>query len=176
MEKTPNKDLPRLSQQDFKTSQKNPYIIILDNVRSMMNVGATFRTGDAFLTEKIYLCGITATPPHREIQKTALGATETVAWEYAPDTLALTKQLQTQGYKIVVIEQTEPKIYLHDFQIDKNEKYVFVFGNEVEGVQLDVVKNADFCVEIPQFGTKHSLNIAVSIGVVLWDFLMKLEK
>lgn len=174
MEKTPNKDLPRLSQEEFKTSDKKPYTIILDNVRSMMNVGSAFRTGDAFLTEKIYLCGITATPPHREIQKTALGATETVAWEYHPDTFALTQKLQQEGYKIVVIEQTEPKIYLNDFKVESNQKYAFVFGNEVEGVSLDVVKNADFCVEIPQFGTKHSLNISVSIGVVVWDFLGKL--
>ncbi len=173
MEKTPNKDLPRLSQEEFKTSDKKPYIIILDNVRSMMNVGSAFRTGDAFLTEKICLCGITATPPHREIQKTALGATETVIWEYHADTLTLTKQLQTEGYKIVVIEQTEPKIYLNEFKVENNQKYAFVFGNEVEGVSLDVVKNADICVEIPQFGTKHSLNISVSIGVVIWDFLQK---
>jgi 23S rRNA (guanosine2251-2'-O)-methyltransferase len=174
MEKTPNKDLPRLSQEQFKHSDKKPYIIILDNVRSMANVGSAFRTGDAFLTEKICLCGITATPPHREIQKTALGATESVNWEYHADTLTFTKQLQEQGYKIVVIEQTEPKIYLNEFQPEKNQKYAFVFGNEVEGVSLDVVKNADICVEIPQFGTKHSLNISVSIGVVIWDFLQKI--
>jgi 23S rRNA (guanosine2251-2'-O)-methyltransferase len=174
-EKTPNNALPRLSQTDFKNSEKNPFVIILDNVRSLMNVGSAFRTGDAFLVEKIYLCGITGTPPHREIQKTALGATETVAWQHHSDTLMLTQDLQKQGYKIVVIEQTEPKIYLSEFEVDNAQKYAFVFGNEVEGVQLEVVKNADYCVEIPQFGTKHSLNIAVSIGVVVWDFLMKIR-
>lgn len=168
-------DLNRLSVEAFKEVDKFPYILILDDIRSMNNIGSVFRTADAFKVEKIYLCGITATPPHREIQKTALGADETVAWEHVQDVLTLVKDLQHNGYKVAAVEQVENSVSLLDFQPQKDQKYAFLFGNEVFGVNQAVVEQADFCLEIPQYGTKHSLNISVTAGVVAWDFISKLK-
>lgn len=173
MRKLQNDELERLSIEDFKTTHKTPLIVILDNIRSMHNVGSAFRTSDAFLVEKIYLCGITAQPPHREIQKTALGATESMTWEHADNTLELVTQLQSQGWKIAAVEQADQSVSLHEFSFNANEKYALVFGNEVFGVAEEVVQKADVCLEIPQFGTKHSLNISVSMGVVIWDYFSK---
>ncbi|OJJ21324.1 RNA methyltransferase [marine bacterium AO1-C] len=173
MRKLLNEELDRLTVDDFKTAAKKPIIVILDNIRSMHNVGSAFRTSDAFLVEKIYLCGITAQPPHREIQKTALGATESVAWAHAENTLDLVKQLQNDGWKVAAIEQADESFSLEKYNFAADEKYAFVFGNEVFGVAEEVVKQADFCLEIPQFGTKHSLNISVSMGVVIWDYFSK---
>jgi tRNA G18 (ribose-2'-O)-methylase SpoU len=161
--------------EEFKSSEKLPLVLVLDNVRSMNNVGSAFRTGDAFAIEKIYLCGITAQPPHREINKTALGATESVDWEYAANTALLCEKLQKQGYKVLAVEQAEGSISLENFNVSINEKYVLVFGNEVFGVEEAVVGVVDHCLEIPQFGTKHSLNISVSIGIVLWDLTTKIK-
>lgn len=168
-------ELNRLSVEDFKEADKFPYILILDDIRSMNNIGSVFRTADAFKVEKIYLCGITATPPHREIQKTALGADDTVTWEYVQDVLSLMKDLQKNGYQVAAVEQVEKSVSLLDFQPKKDEKYAFIFGNEVFGVNQSVVEQADFCLEIPQYGTKHSLNISVTAGVVAWDFISKMK-
>lgn len=175
MRKLKNEELGRLDTEAFQLAEKLPVILILDNIRSMHNVGAAFRTADAFAVEKIYLCGITAQPPHREIHKTALGATDTVAWEYVKDTQALCASLKKQGVKIVPVEQADPSVSLHEFAPDQNQSYALIFGNEVFGVEDKVVENADFCLEIPQFGTKHSLNVSVSMGVVLWDIASKLK-
>jgi tRNA G18 (ribose-2'-O)-methylase SpoU len=174
--KLKNSELGRMEQEEFKTANKSPLIIILDNVRSLNNVGSVFRTSDAFLIEKIYLCGITATPPHKDIQKTALGATESVAWEYAENASVLVKNLRSQGVFVVSIEQAESAISLQDFSVQQETTYALVFGNEVKGVQQDVVSISDAVVEIPQYGTKHSLNISVSVGVVVWDFFSKLKR
>ncbi len=166
-------ELNRDSVEDFKNKKKLPLTLILDNVRSLNNVGSVFRTADAFMVEKIYLCGITGTPPHRDIEKTALGATESVVWEHVPCTLELVKQLQAQDYKIVSVEQAENSIMLHKFVPEPEQHYAFVLGNEVFGVQQEVVSFSHTVLEIPQFGTKHSLNISVATGVVVWDFLSK---
>ena len=166
-------ELNRLSVEEFKDMDKFPYLFILDDIRSMNNIGSVFRTADAFKVEKMYLCGITATPPHREIQKTALGADETVVWEHVQDVLTIVKDLQKNGYKVAAVEQVENSVSLLDFQPQKGEKYAFIFGNEVFGVNQTVVEQADFCLEIPQYGTKHSLNISVTAGVVAWDFVSK---
>lgn len=171
MRKLKNQELNRLSNEEFKAQKKNPVILILDNIRSLNNVGSAFRTSDAFLIEKIYLCGITGTPPHREINKTAIGATDTVAWEYAKDTLEIVKKLKKENWKILAIEQAEGSLSLENFNSKKDEKYCFIFGNEVFGVAQNVVSASDICLEIPQFGTKHSLNISVSIGVILWHYI-----
>lgn len=173
--KLTNEELDRLSVDEFKDSEKSPIIIVLDNIRSLNNIGSVFRTGDAFLVQKIYLCGITAKPPHKDIHKTALGATETVAWEYAEDTLEVVKTLKTDGVKVVSIEQAERAVMLNDFIPEKDSTYALVFGNEVKGVQQEVVNASDLVVEIPQYGTKHSLNISVSCGVVVWDVFSKLK-
>jgi len=175
MRKLKNSELGRITVDEFKQTQKTPIIVVLDNIRSLNNVGAVFRTSDAFLIEKIYLCGITATPPNKEIHKTALGATESVAWEYVEDTLTLVNQLQADNIKVATIEQAENATMLHEFTPETNQKYAVVFGNEVKGVQQNVVNNADMCIEIPQLGTKHSLNIAVSCGVVLWYLFAKIR-
>ncbi len=168
-------ELNRLSVADFQVTEKFPYCLILNDVRSMNNVGSVFRTADAFRAERLYLCGITGQPPHRDITKTALGATESVAWQYAPDVLALARQLQAGGWQIVAVEQAQGSTLLPDFQPETDKRYAFVLGNEVTGVADDVVQMADVVLEIPQFGTKHSLNIAVSAGVICWDFLMKIK-
>lgn len=169
MRKLKNSELGRLSVEDFKKVDKIPLIIILDDVRSLNNIGSIFRTSDAFLVEKIYLCGITASPPHKEIQKTALGATETVEWEYRKDILELIAELQSQQVHIVSVEQAENSCSLEDFQLDTTQTYALIFGNEVEGVRQEVVSMSDTVLEIPQFGTKHSLNISVSAGIVIWE-------
>lgn len=173
--KIPNAELDRLSPEEFKKEEKTPLIVVLDNIRSLNNIGSVFRTSDAFLIEKIYLCGITAQPPHRDINKTALGATETVAWEYVEDTLALLKKLQGEACKVFAIEQVEGSIMLNDFKVQPDEKLALIFGNEVDGVQQEVVNQCDGSIEIPQLGTKHSLNISVSAGVVLWDLFSKIR-
>lgn len=173
MRKLKNSELKRLDVDAFKKTAKIPLIVVLDNIRSLNNIGSVFRTSDAFLIEKIYLCGITAQPPHKDIHKTALGATESVDWEYVEDTLTLVEKLKVEKLKIIAIEQAENSTMLQDFKIESNQKYVIIFGNEVKGVQQKVVSASDFCIEIPQFGTKHSLNISVSAGVVLWDLFKK---
>lgn len=175
MRKLKNSELGRIDVETFKKSDKTPIILILDNIRSLNNIGSVFRTSDAFLVEKIYLCGITAKPPHKDIQKTALGATETVDWEYAENVLDTVIKLQKKGVFVAAIEQVEHSTSLEKFNIKKDKKYAFVFGNEVKGVQQEVVSICDDCIEIPQFGTKHSLNISVSVGVVLWDIFKKMK-
>ncbi len=176
MRKLKNSELDRLDVSEFKEAKKSPIIIILDNIRSLNNIGSVFRTSDAFLIEKIYLCGITAQPPHNDIRKTALGSTETVDWEYVENTIDVVTQLKNDGVKICAIEQAEHATMLDAFQPQTNNKYAFVFGNEVKGVAQDVVSASDEVIEIPQFGTKHSLNISVSTGVVIWDVFSKLKK
>jgi tRNA G18 (ribose-2'-O)-methylase SpoU len=175
MRKLKNSELGRPTIEEFKESTKIPLIVILDNIRSLNNIGSVFRTSDAFLIEKIYLCGITAQPPHKDIHKTALGATESVDWEYVEDTLQLLEKLKSEKVKILAIEQAENSTMLQDFEIENNQKYAVVFGNEVKGVQQKVVSASDYCIEIPQLGTKHSLNISVSVGIVLWDLFKKLH-
>ena len=174
MRKLKNSELDRLSVDEFKQSDKTPIIVILDNIRSLNNIGSVFRTSDAFLIEKIYLCGITAKPPHKDIHKTALGSTETVDWEYVNDTLALVEKLKAQNIKIISIEQAENATMLNEFQPEADTTYAIVFGNEVKGVQQEIVTASDVVIEIPQYGTKHSLNISVSASVVIWDMLCKL--
>lgn len=176
MRKLKNNELNRLSVDQFKASKKTPLIVILDNIRSLNNIGSVFRTSDAFLIEKIYLCGITATPPHKDIQKTALGSTETVTWEHVENTLLLVEKLKAENVKVLAIEQAEDATMLNQFSPDDNTKYAIVFGNEVKGVQQDVVSASDTVIEIPQYGTKHSLNISVSCGVVIWDMFCKLSE
>ena len=173
--KLKNSELDRKSVQEFKAAQKTPLIIILDNIRSLNNIGSVFRTADAFLIKKIYLCGITAIPPHKDIQKTALGATDTVDWEYQKDTLELIQNLKTKKIKILSREQAENAVMLDDFKPETNQTYAIIFGNEVKGVQQEVVSESDDVIEIPQFGSKHSLNISVSAGVVIWDLFCKLK-
>ena len=175
MRKLKNEELDRLEVSEFKAASKSPIIIILDNIRSLNNVGSVFRTSDAFLIEKIYLCGITAQPPHNDIRKTALGSTETVDWEYTDNTIEIVEKLKTEGVKVCSIEQAENATMLNNFKPQLNTKYAFVFGNEVKGVAQDVVNASDVVIEIPQFGTKHSLNISVSCGVLIWDVFSKLE-
>ena len=175
MRKLKNSELGRISVDAFKDVAKTPLIVVLDNIRSLNNVGSVFRTSDAFLIEKIYLCGITATPPNKEIHKTALGATESVAWEYVNDTLELVEKLKADEVKVLSIEQAENSTMLNEFTPESDQKYAIVMGNEVKGVQQEVVSASDFCIEIPQLGTKHSLNISVSCGVVLWDLFNKLK-
>jgi len=176
MRKLLNEELGRLDVEAFKKAPRIPIKVVLDNVRSLNNVGSAFRTADAFRVEAIYLCGITAQPPHREIQKTALGATASVDWKYFASTARAVDALRADNYQIVVIEQADESIELQDFKPDSGKKYALIFGNEVKGVEDNIVKNADKVLEIPQFGTKHSLNIAVSIGVVLWDLWAKIQK
>ncbi len=169
MRKLKNSELNRLSTEAFKKIQKIPITVVLDNVRSLNNIGSIFRSSDAFLIEKINLCGITAKPPHKDIQKTALGATESVEWEHQGKTIECIKKLKKEGYFCVAIEQTEDSISLENFKIKKQHKIAVIFGNEVKGVQQIVIDQCDACIEIPQLGTKHSLNIAVSAGIVLWE-------
>jgi len=174
MRKLKNNELNRLTVTEFKQTKKTPIIVVLDNIRSLNNVGSVFRTSDAFLIEKIYLCGITATPPNKEIHKTALGATESVDWEYVEDTLELVNKLKLENIKVLAIEQAENSTKLNTFYPKENQKYAVIMGNEVKGVQQDVVDASDLCIEIPQLGTKHSLNISVTTGIVLWDLFQKI--
>jgi 23S rRNA (guanosine2251-2'-O)-methyltransferase len=169
MRKIPNNELNRLSVEDFKKADKLPVVIILDNIRSQHNIGSVFRTSDAFRMDKIFLCGITATPPNREIHKTALGATESVEWKYFDTTIDAIEYLRKENYNIYAIEQVENSINLIDFKLNINEKTAFIFGNEVDGVSEEVMPLVDGSIEIPQFGTKHSLNISVSAGIVIWE-------
>lgn len=175
MRKLENNELPRKSVADFKSADKTPVILILDDVRSLHNIGSVFRTADAFLIEKIYLCGITAIPPNKEIHKTALGATDTVAWEYATNVLDVIQKLQAQAVEVYAVEQVEGAVFLQDFAVKEQQKYALVFGNEVFGVNQTAVSLCDGCIEIPQLGTKHSLNISVSTGIVIWDLFVKLR-
>jgi len=174
MEKLSMDALNRLSVEDFKQQQKLPFALVLDNVRSGLNVGSIFRSADAFLLEKILLCGITAQPPHREILKTALGSTESVAWEYFSETTEAVQSLKNDGYLVFAIEQTTQKIWLQDFFPEKEKKYAFVFGNEVEGVGAQALALCNGAIEIPQFGTKHSLNVAVAVGIIVWEVVKKM--
>ena len=167
--------LKRPSVEAFKTQTKIPLTLVLDNVRSLHNVGSAFRTADAFAIEQIILCGITGVPPHREIEKTALGATQSVAWQHAPLTVNAVQALREQGYRIIAVEQASDSVYLHQFEAVSTEKYALIFGNEVHGVSDEVMAIVDNCIEIPQSGTKHSLNIAVSVGVVLWEFYANMQ-
>ncbi len=176
MRKLKNEALNRLSVSAFKEADKLPVSIVLDNIRSMNNIGSAFRTADAFLINKIYLTGICARPPHREIHKTALGATESVDWEYHDQVGELVKKLQDEGTNVLAVEQAEGSISLKQFQPKTDQRYALVFGNEVFGVSEEVMELADSAIEIPQFGTKHSLNISVSLGVTVWDFWSKLER
>jgi len=173
MRKLKNEELDRLSLEQFKQSDKAEIVIVLDNIRSLNNVGSVFRTSDAFLVKEIHLCGITAKPPHREIQKTALGATESVDWKYFDKTLDSILFLKKEGYKNVAIEQIDNSISLEAFVPEQKIKYAFIFGNEIKGVSENILEHIDLCIEIPQFGTKHSFNISVSTGIVLWHVYMQ---
>lgn len=175
MRKIENSELDRKSIEEFKQAEKTPIIVVLDDIRSLHNIGSVFRTSDAFLIEKIYLCGITATPPNKEMNKTALGATDTVAWEYNEDVLEVIKNLKATNIEVYAIEQVENAIFLDNFKTEPNKKYALVFGNEVFGVNQEAVKLCDGAIEIPQLGTKHSLNISVSTGIVIWDLFCKLK-
>ena len=175
MRKLENRELERKSVSGFKEATKTPIIIILDDIRSLHNIGSVFRTADAFLIEKIYLCGITATPPNKEIHKTALGATETVAWEHHENVLEVIENLKKENVAVFAIEQVENSVFLNDFKTESAKKYALVFGNEVFGVNQEAIKLCDGTIEIPQLGTKHSLNIAVSAGIVIWDLFKKIQ-
>ena len=174
MRKLLNEELDRMSVEEFKDSEKIPVMIVLDNVRSQNNIGSVFRTADAFRLEGIYLCGITATPPHREIHKTALGATESVHWEYREETTDAIQELKEKGYRILSIEQTEGAVSLEQLDLTSEDKYALVLGHEIRGVDQKVVDLSDLCIEIPQYGTKHSLNISVAAGIVIWEVFRKL--
>jgi 23S rRNA (guanosine2251-2'-O)-methyltransferase len=175
MQKLKNEELGRISAEDYKIADKIPLVIVLDNIRSMNNIGSAFRTGDSFLVTEILLCGITAQPPHREINKTALGATSSVPWQYFAQTTEAVDYLHEQNYQVLAVEQARESTKLQDFSPQKGIKYGLVFGNEVKGVTDEVMSLADGCIEIPQKGSKHSLNISVSVGIVLWDFAQKMK-
>ena len=169
-------ELNRISVEEFKEADKLPLVVVLDNVRSQYNVGSVFRTSDAFRVECIYLCGISATPPHQEIHKTALGAEDTVNWEYYKDTKEAIIKLKSEGYYIYSVEQVEGSIMLENLQLDSSKKYAVVLGNEVKGVQQEIVDISDGCIEIPQYGTKHSLNVSTAAGIIIRDFFKLLKK
>ncbi len=175
MRKLKNEELNRVSVEAYKKQPKTPLVVVLDNIRSLSNIGSVFRTSDALAIEKIILCGITAQPPHREIHKTALGATESVEWTYEHTTLEAVKKLRKSGYQTIAIEQADQAISLIDFQPIKGRKYALIFGNEIHGVDDKVIDECDQCIEIPQWGTKHSYNISVAAGIVLWDISLKLK-
>ncbi|WP_306550140.1 RNA methyltransferase [Daejeonella sp.] len=175
MRKLKTEELGRVGIDDFKKQEKLPLVVILDNVRSMHNIGSIFRTSDGFAIEKIYLCGITAQPPHREIEKTALGATQSIEWAYSADVCDTINELKLDGYTIIAIEQAENSTMLNNYDPNNSMKYALIFGNEVNGVSDEAMNLIDTCLEIPQFGTKHSFNIVVSAGIVLWDFFAKLK-
>lgn len=174
MKKLKNSALNRISIAEYKAAEKTPFIVILDNIRSLSNIGSVFRTADCFRLEAVYLCGLTAQPPHREIQKTALGATESVPWKYFNETTEAITELQKEGYLVYAIEQAEESLKLGEFNPDFSKKCAFIFGNEVKGVQQKAINCSDGCIEIPQYGTKHSFNISISVGIVLWDMHQKL--
>ena len=167
-------ELNRLSVDEFKQAEKLPLVVVLDEVRSLHNIGSVFRTSDAFLGNRIYLCGITATPPHPEMHKTALGAEDTVDWSYKKHTLEAVHELHNEGYTVLAIEQVEGSTMLDNLSLDPDKKYAIVMGNEVKGVQQEVVNACDGCIEIPQYGTKHSLNVSVTTGIVLWEFAKRM--
>jgi len=173
MRKLKNEELDRLSVEEYKSVEKSKLILILDNIRSLNNIGSVFRTADAFRIQHIYLCGITAQPPHREIQKTALGSTDSVSWSYAEDTIQVVNDLKVKGVKILSIEQAENSTMLQDFKFDPKKTYAMIFGHEVKGVQQEVVNASDEVIEIPQYGTKHSVNISVSVGICCWSYFEK---
>lgn len=175
MRKLKLQELNRVDNEAFKKQPKTPLVLVLDNIRSGLNVGSAFRTSDGFGLEKIYLCGISATPPHKEILKTAIGASESVAWEYSDTTLKTILKLKKAGFKIVAVEQVDQRTWLQDFIIDFGIKYALVFGNEVDGISEEILPHIDACIEIPQMGTKHSLNISVCVGIVVWDFFKKIK-
>ena len=165
----------RLTVEEFKEEKKTPLVVVLDNVRSLHNVGSVFRTADAFLVEAVYLCGISSTPPQAEIHKTALGAENTVEWKYFGDTHTAVDELKAQGYTVFAIEQAQGSTLLTDLQLDNSKKYAVILGNEVKGVQQSVVDACDACIEIPQFGTKHSLNVSVTGGIIIWEMFNNLN-
>jgi len=176
LRKLANNELDRKTITDFKAAKKTPLVIVLDNVRSALNVGSVFRTADAFLIEKIILCGITAQPPNKDIRKSALGATDSVEWTYYEKTTDAIEDLKRQGYTVLAIEQADESVYLDAYSINPTHSYAVIFGHEVKGVSTEAFEMTDSCLEIPQYGTKHSLNIAVSVGVVVWDLFVKLTK
>jgi tRNA G18 (ribose-2'-O)-methylase SpoU len=176
MRKLLNDELERLSIEAFRKVDKIPFTIVLDNVRSLHNIGSVFRTADAFRLEGIYLCGITATPPHREIHKTALGATDSVSWEYREKTIVAIRELKEKDYLIYSVEQAEGAILLDQVELSGKRKYALVFGHEIRGVDQEVVDLSDQCIEIPQYGTKHSLNISVAAGIVIWELFRQMVK
>ena len=173
MRELQNNELNRLTVGEFKKARKLPCIVVLDNVRSLNNIGSVFRTSDAFLVDKIYLCGITATPPNKDIHKTALGATESVDWEYFSETVKAVKKLKSDGYRVFAVEQVDESIQPGELFIKKDEKIAVVFGHEVKGISDEIIPLIDGCIEIPQFGTKHSLNISVCAGIVIWEIYKK---
>lgn len=168
-------ELNRITAEEFKAAEKLPLVVVLDHVRSLYNVGSVFRSSDAFRVDSICLCGITATPPHAEIHKTALGAEDTVDWKYYARTQDAVRDLKSAGWEVWAVEQVEGSVMLQDFEPEKGKKYAIVLGNEVKGVQQEVVDQCDGCIEIPQFGTKHSLNVSVTAGILIWDFACKLK-
>ena len=170
-----NIELGRVSPQQYKDLPESGLVLVLDNIRSAHNVGSAFRSGDSFKADKVWLCGICACPPSAEIHKTALGAEDSLPWEWVEDTLEAVRRLKAEGYTVVAAEQTAESVMLNDFRPEPGRKYALVFGNEVSGVRQDVVDECDFCLEIPQFGTKHSLNVSVSIGVILWHFRLHIS-
>ena len=176
MQKLSMMDLERISIDEFRKASKLPLVIVLDNIRSQHNTGSVFRTADAFRVDKIYLCGITATPPNREIQKSALGATDSVKWEYFESTLEAINLLKDEGFTIIAAEQATGSIRPEELNMEQDKKYALILGNEVMGVDNEVMKKCDICIEIPQFGTKHSLNVSVSAGILMWEFFKKYQK
>ena len=175
MKKLKNSELNRISVSEFKNTSKSPIVIILDNIRSAHNVGSIFRTCDAFLISEIILCGITATPPNKEIRKTALGSAESVDWRYFDNSEEVVLNLKKEGFQIISIEQADKSLKLEKFSPKKNEKYAFIFGNEIKGIDQKIIDISDNIIEIPQFGTKHSLNVSVSAGIIIWDVFSKIS-
>ena len=173
MKKLATEEIIRLSIPEFKKAEKIPVVIVLDNIRSQHNIGSVFRTADAFRVEAVHLCGITATPPNREMHKSALGATESVEWKYYVSTAATVSELRVSGFTIIAVEQSSDSMKMCNFTPDPAKKYALIFGNEVHGIEDDIINSSDFCLEIPQAGTKHSLNVAVSAGIVIWEFFKK---
>ncbi|KAA6341602.1 putative TrmH family tRNA/rRNA methyltransferase [termite gut metagenome] len=169
-------ELHRISPEEFEEAEKLPLVVVLDNVRSLHNIGSVFRTSDAFRVESVYLCGITATPPHPDMHKTALGAEYTVNWKYIKNTIDAVKELIQNGYVVYSIEQAEGSVMLNEWVLEKDKKYAVIFGNEVKGIQQEVIDCSYGCIEIPQFGTKHSLNVSVTAGIIIWDLFEKLRK